>query len=99
MTCRPLLLDTRIRIDGVPVRLTVTRWGTLTMGTVYHFEYRSLAEPHRAIPISNTGYKSNYLIAQDALSAQKLEAYAEQYCSMLLDGTTVDQPEQPSLFG
>jgi len=99
MTERPLLLDNRIHLDGVPVRVTVTHWGACGRGTVYHFEYHSVAEPSRPIPISATGYKSDFLIAGEALTAVELEEYARAFCAMLLDGIIPEQPEQPGLFG
>lgn len=99
MTDRPLLLDTLIYLDGVPVRLTVAHWGDCGTGTVFHFEYHSVAEPSRPIPVSETGYKSDFLIAPETLSPIDLEEYARAFCAMLLEGIIRDQPEQPGLFG
>lgn len=98
MTDRPLLLDTRIYLDGVPVRLTVAHWGDCGTGIVYHLEYHSLAEPRRPIPVSETGYKSDFLIADRALSPDQLRDYGAEYGAQLLTSGS-DESEQPSLFG
>jgi hypothetical protein len=92
-----LLLDTRIHVDGVPVRVTAAHWGDYGLGPVYHFEYRSVADPPRPIPISETGYRSDFLLADAALTAQELEAYAETYCALILSAPAA--AGEPDLFG
>lgn len=99
MSAHPILLEARIYLDGVPVRLTASDWGTLPGGGfVYHVEFRSVEDPPRPIPVSETGYLSHFLMAGQTLGPEALRAYALDLGRGLVEAQNPGESAQPSLF-
>jgi len=100
MSSFPVLLETRIHLDGVPVRLTASDWGDLPGGGfVYHVEFRSVDDPPRPIPVSKTGYLSQFAVTDRTLDGEELRACALELAAAQREATQDDADGQPSLFG
>jgi len=100
MSSFPVLLETRIHPDGVPVRLTASDWGALPGGGfVYHVEFRSVDDPPRPIPVSETGYLSRFTIVDRPLDAEALRACGTELAATELQCARDDESDQPGLFG
>lgn len=98
----PLLLDTVIYIDGVPVAVSAERWSDLPGGErLYHFEFCSTVEPARPIPVSETGYRSHFAYGGLVDNFESLLAYAEALARELArqSAKTRAAEGQLSLFG
>lgn len=84
MTFKHLLLDDVLRIDAMCVRLTIHDWYQPLGFFVYQFEFRSIDDPPRPIPVSPTGYRSHFITTDTPLSVSELSSCAQAIAHALL---------------
>ena len=94
-------VDAEILVDGVPIALSIREWQECEhFGTLLHLEYRSVQEPPRAHPVSETGYRSHFVWKNAIEEFASPLAYAEAFGkAVAAEKRTEDpDPDQPSLF-
>ncbi len=88
----PLVGEFSIEIDTIPVKASIVLWETaLDENFVYHIEFR--AQDAAPTPISETGYRSHFVIFRTQQEPSDLEQYARDYVASRLVDRNTDQME------
>lgn len=99
MEDQPKLFETRLTVEGVTIAVSCELWDEFdALGQLYHFEFRSLAQPARPIPVSETGYLSHFAWGRAVGAFATPLAYAEAAARHLARQGRPGDEAQPSLF-
>jgi hypothetical protein len=82
------------------VKYTREKFGAGEDYAVDHFQFRSLEDPPRRIPVSETGYRSHFVSSAEVAGSGDLEAFARAIVVAIVRGDAApdDDDAQASLF-
>lgn len=88
-------IEFTIAIDGIDVGVRYVKDYSACL-PISHFEFTSLSDPRRPIPISETGYLSNFAYQAIVDACGSPEAYAKAFADARMrgDDTIWVQPER-----
>jgi hypothetical protein len=86
-----------LTIDAQEMSVRYHPYWTKGLAPYGYFEFRSLCEPRRRIPVSETGYRSHFAPMHEVEAATNVEEYARMVALALIAQKSGSSPDTDQL--